>query len=247
MSHDPAKFELMPEAAPVPEKGRIGVVGSGALLGVSSFDLRNCDCMDLMRGFPDKHFDLAIVDPPYGINADANAHKNGVMCKANGFREYRKTQWDGATPDAKYFAELGRVARNVVIWGGNYFPVPPSPCWLIWDKGQRDFSFADAELAWTSFGSAVRVVTIHRSTANTDGERIHPTQKPVMLYRWVLDNYAKPGQRVLDTHLGSGSIAIACHYFGAHLTASEIDADYFAAATERIKRETAQQAFDLAA
>lgn len=204
-------------------------------------DIRHADCMDMMREFPDKHFDLAIVDPPYGINADANAHKNGVMCKANGFREYRKTQWDAAIPDAKYFTELRRVAAAVVIWGGNYFPLQPTPCWLIWDKGQRDFSFADAELAWTSFDSAVRIVTIHRSTANTDGDRIHPTQKPVALYRWLLANYAKPGDTILDTHLGSGSIAIACHYAGHHLTACELDADYYKAACERIDRETRQQ------
>jgi site-specific DNA-methyltransferase (adenine-specific) len=196
--------------------------------------------MALMRRYPDKHFDLAIVDPPYGIGADSNAHKNGMKCKANGFREYRQTAWDGSPPPPEYFTELRRVSREQIIWGGNYFPLPPTPCWLIWDKGQRDFSFADGELAWTSLKTAVRIRTIHRATANVEGERFHPTQKPVALYQWLLERYATPGQRILDTHLGSGSHAIACHYAGMHLTACEIDPDYFAAAQERIARETRQ-------
>lgn len=113
--------------------------------------------------------------------------------------------------------------------------------WIFWDKGQRDFSLADGELAFSSFDRALRVFEYSRGAQLAEGERIHPTQKPVALYRWLLENYAKPGQRVLDTHLGSGSHAIAAHYFGAHLTACEIDPDYYAAAMARIKRETAQQ------
>lgn len=246
MSHDPAKFELMPEAAPVPEKGPAGVVGSGALLGASSFDLRNCDCMDLMRGFPDKHFDLAIVDPPYGLKIGDD--KRGLGRRPGDARAaYKMGDWDAVPPAPEYFDELRRVSRNQIIWGANHYIARMpwnSPCWVIWDKKfSNDVSFAAVEMAWASFDSPAKRFECHPLQDN----RIHPTQKPTELYAWLLARYAEPGQRVLDTHLGSGSIAIACHYFGAHLTASEIDADYFTAALERIKRETAQQAFDLSA
>ena len=142
-----------------------------------------------------------------------------------------------------YFRELFRVSKDQIIWGANYYPghLPKSMGWIFWDKGQRDFSLADGELAFSSFDRALRVFTYSRGQMQADGERIHQTQKPVALYRWLLENYAKPGQRILDTHLGSGSHAIAAHYFGAHLTACEIDPDYYAAAMVRIKRETSQQ------
>lgn len=197
--------------------------------------------MDLMRGFPDKHFDLAIVDPPYGINF-AKTHTG------KGWTVRESKDWDKTRPGREYFTEVFRVSQNQAIWGANYFTehLPASQGWVFWDKGQRDFSLADGELCFTSFDRALRVFDFARAHANQEW-KIHPTQKPVALYRWLLENYAKPGQRILDTHLGSGSIAIACHYFGAHLTASEIDADYFNAALERIKRETAQETFDLAA
>ena len=211
------------------------------------------DCMALMARYPDKHFDLAIVDPPYGIGADKaqnNAAKqriaaNGTSKAGRGWKLYKETEWDENAPSADYFAELFRVSKNQIIWGANYYPqhLPPSMGWIFWDKGQRDFSLADGELAFSSFDRALRVFTYARGAALAEGERIHPTQKPVALYRWLLANYAKPGQRILDTHLGSGSHAIAAHYFGAHLTACEIDADYFAAATARIQRETAQTTF----
>jgi len=187
--------------------------------------------MDLMRRYPDKHFDLAIVDPPYGIGINSSGRLGHYGGKG-------KT-WDSQIPSAAYFAELRRVSRDQVIWGGNYFPLPPSRCFLIWDKQQPEgVSFADAEFAWTSFDASAK--TFRMRPQNADPERIHPTQKPVALYRWLLENYAKPGMKLLDTHLGSGSHAIAAHYFGAHLTACEIDADYYAAAMARIKRETAQ-------
>ena len=202
--------------------------------------------MQLMARYEDNHFDLAIVDPPYGIGADNNAHKNGVNCKANGFSEYRNTEWDKETPNQEYFTELQRVSKNQIIWGGNYFTdfLLPKMCWLLWDKGQRDFSFADGELAWTSFTKALRIFTMPRATALIDakmnGGKIHPTQKPVKLYEWLLMNYAKEGDKILDTHFGSGSIAIACHNLGYDLTACELDTDYYNAAIKRINQHKAQ-------
>tara|TARA_R110002110_G_scaffold153552_1_gene346996 strand:- start:1798 stop:2442 length:645 start_codon:yes stop_codon:yes gene_type:complete len=209
--------------------------------------ITNEDNMELMARYEDNYFDLAIVDPPYGIGADLNAHKNGINCKANGFSEYRKTEWDNEIPNKDYFKELFRVSKNHIIWGGNYFTefLPPKMCWLLWDKGQRNFSFADGELAWTSFNKAIRIFTMPRGTALFDaknnGGKIHPTQKPVKLYEWLLINYAKKGDKILDTHLGSGSIAIACHNLGFDLTACELDEEYYNAALKRIDQHKAQQ------
>ena len=203
-------------------------------------DLRRMDNMELMREFPDKHFDLAIVDPPYGIGA-------GEMTMGRGSRndtgKHKKKPWDSKPPPPEYFAELRRVSDHQIIWGGNYFPLPPARCWLFWDKLDPNSDFAAAEMAWTSFDRVVKKFEMSRKAASLLGG-IHPTQKPVALYRWLLANYAKPGQKILDTHLGSGSIAIACHYARLHLTACELDEDYFAASIARIKRETAQESFD---
>ena len=199
------------------------------------------DCMALMVRYPDKHFDLAIVDPPYGVEINMNLGRKKNAAKPA--RERKK--WDGSIPSAQYFAELRRVSHHQIILGGNYFPPTCSRGWIYWDKDIAEgVSFGDGELAWTSMETVGRRVRIQWSGfLGADGERIHPTQKPVALYHWLLDRYAAPGQRILDTHLGSGSHAIAAYYFGAHLTACEIDADYFAAAQERIARETAQIAF----
>ncbi len=193
--------------------------------------------MDLMKDFEDNHFDLAIVDPPYGIGRDGAAGSTG---KHGGRKAYKFKGWDGEPPSAPYFEELQRVARNQIVWGANFMNphLPPSMGWVFWDKGQR-INNSDGELAFTSFDRALRVFTLNRVALLIEGT-IHPTQKPVQLYKWLLTNYAEPGQRILDTHMGSGSIAIACHYFGAHLTACEIDEDYFRAACERIERETRQ-------
>lgn len=197
-----------------------------------SLDLRNCDCMALMAEFPDKHFDLAIVDPPYGIDINSSGRLGGYGGKGK--------SWDACVPDSSYFAEVSRVSVHQIIWGGNYFLLPPSRCFLIWDKQQpQGVSFADAEFAWTSFDYSARVFRMRPQGADSDG-RIHPTQKPVALYRWLLHNYAKPGDKILDTHLGSGSIAIACHEKGFDLTGSELDPDYFAAMQKRIAEATAQ-------
>jgi site-specific DNA-methyltransferase (adenine-specific) len=220
---NPAPFQL--ESSPTPSRESLAPLSCSG-----SLDLRLGCCMDAMKTFPDGHFDLAIVDPPYGIGMAANPVRQAHAPKA----------WDAAAPGAEYFAELRRVSKHQIVWGANHFierlPIN-SACWIVWDKQQpHDFSLAAAELAWTSFSSPCKKFTARPMEPN----RIHPTQKPVELYRWLLDNYAKPGQRVLDTHMGSGSIAIAAHYFGAHLVACEIDPEYFAAATARIDRETRQ-------
>jgi len=209
-------------------------------------NLYNQDCMKAMAGFDDNQFDLAIVDPPYGIDADKNAHKNGVNCKSNGFAEYKLSDWDSNIPDKSYFNELFRVSKEQIVWGGNYMTefLPPSMCWLLWDKGQRNFSFADGELAWASFNKALRIFEMPRGTAlfdaKSNGGKIHPTQKPVKLYEWLLMNYAKEGDKILDTHLGSGSIAIACHNLGYDLEGYELDKDYYIAAKKRLEEHQAQ-------
>jgi len=206
--------------------------------------------MDVMRDFADGHFDLAIVDPPYGIGAD-NQKESWNQGKKGEGRRHRK-QWAGSwdvVPGPEYFAELRRVSKHQIVWGGNYFPLPPSRCWLMWDKMQ-EFCGSDFELAWTSLDSASKAFRMTRveaySTLNGGGsQKIHPTQKPVELYSWVISKYAEPGQRILDTHMGSGSVAVAAHYAGVHLTACEISPEYFAAASSRIERETRQADFYL--
>ena len=195
------------------------------------------DCMALMARYPDKHFDLAIVDPPYGLgNALVAGGTWAVRYQAKG------AAWD-VKPNADYFRELFRVSKNWIIWGANYYSehLPPTRGFVVWHKPNMEgmHTMANCELAWTSFDRNAKTVSITRPNE----DRIHVCQKPVKLYEYLLANYATPGQSILDTHLGSGSHAIAAHYFGAHLTACEIDADYFAAAQERIARETAQIAF----
>ena len=216
-------------------------------------DLRLADCMDLMRDFPDGHFDLAVVDPPYGLGETAKRSKQRVpktqskKWKNRRAPEYGGSEtWDDNPPPPEYFLELKRVSRDQIIWGANHFGMmPPSSGWIVWHKKRHDEKndFSDAELAWSSMQKGCRLFHmpwIGFGAVNAGESRIHPTQKPVALYRWLLDRYAKPGQRILDTHLGSGSIAIACHYAGMHLTACEIDPDYYAAAIERVNRETLQ-------
>ena len=236
MKHEPENLTLAHEEPPASrtDKG----VGSGPWLG--GLEITCEDCMALMARYPDKHFDLAIVDPPYGINVGDNKAGMGRR-KGDPKATYKMGDWDASPPPPEYFTELRRVSRNQIVWGANHFidRMPwASHCWIVWDKKfSNDVSFAAVELAWTSFGSTAKRFEAHPMQAG----RIHPTQKPVELYAWLLRTFAEPGQHILDTHLGSGSHAIAAHYFGAHLTACEIDADYYAAALARIKRETAQQ------
>jgi len=202
-----------------------------------AIELLNMDCMDFLRDCPDKAFDLACVDPPYGIGINVSMGRRKGDAKSN----YKKFAGeDKSIPDEDYFLELERVSKNQIIWGGNYMTdfLYPSPCWLLWDKGfSEDVTFAQYEMAWTSFKSSSKKYD-YNAAANKN--RIHPTQKPVKLYQWILDKYAKPGDRILDTHLGSGSSAIAAHYFGCDFTGIELDADYFAAAKVRIDAETKQ-------
>jgi site-specific DNA-methyltransferase (adenine-specific) len=186
--------------------------------------------MLLMARYPDNYFDLAIVDPPYGI---------GIETSGTHFKKNKAKGWDNETPTKEYFIELKRVSKNQIIWGGNYFfnELGNTKTFLIWDKKiAEDMSFAMCELAWTSFKNGAK---IFKQTA-TQIERIHPTQKPVSLYKWILDKYAKENNKILDTHLGSGSIAIACHDYGFELTACELDSEYYDKAIQRIKNHTNQ-------
>lgn len=199
-------------------------------------ELRHQDCMEYMRGLPDKAFDLAIVDPPYGMKA-LGAQDGGSSNKKHlAYHNGSISDWD-TSPGPEYFDELRRVSCDQIVWGGNYFPLPPTRCVIVWDKVQVMAGyFSQVEIAWTSFSHPTRLFTFR----NTYDGKIHPTQKPVALYRWLLQNYAKPGQRILDTHLGSGSIAIACDIEGFDLVGCEIDADYYNGACKRLKEHQSQ-------
>lgn len=194
------------------------------------------DCMEYTKTVPDKWFDLAVVDPPYGIGAAKEKPHNG-------WADWGIKQWDNESTNAEYFTELIRVSSHQVIWGANHFisKMPfDSSCWLIWDKGQRDFSLADGEMAWTSFGKAMRIFTHARAKALQEG-KIHPTQKPIKLYSWIYANYLPQGGKVFDSHLGSGSNRIAADKAGnIDFYATEIDADYFNAQEKRWREYKAQ-------
>jgi len=215
--------------------------------------ITNEDNMELMARYPDNYFDLAIVDPPYGINFDGNTTVKGKSGKANTFlntKHHKKKGWDTCRPTPEYFAELQRISKNQIVWGGNYFAdlLPVKKGWIFWDKkitNANNTNFSDGELAWTSSNGILRRFTydwIGFGYLNNPQKekKTHPTQKPVALYKWLLKNYAKEGDKILDTHLGSGSIAIACHDMGFELTACELDEDYCKSAIKRIKQHTAQ-------
>ena len=196
---------------------------------IGRITLYNADCMEVMKTFKDKQFDLAIVDPPYGINFSNTHTGKGWIVRDN------KT-WDSKRPNKTYFDELFRISKNQIIWGGNYFVeyLYSSPGWIFWDKGQRNFSLADGELAFTSFNRALRTFYLSRAKLNSIREKFHPTEKPVQLYEWLLLNYAKEGEKILDTHFGSLSIGIACEKLGFELTAIELDKDYYRMAKQRL-------------
>ena len=184
--------------------------------------ITNEDNMELMARYEDKYFDLAIVDPPYGIGISSNPVR----------QQHDRKQWDDNIPNDDYFKELFRVSKNQIIWGGNYFDLPPTQGFFIWDKKQpHEFSLAMCEYAWSSIQKPAKMWSL--SVLKEKG-KIHPTQKPIELYKWLLINNAKEGDKILDTHLGSGSIAIACHDLGFDLTACELDTDYYNAAIKRL-------------
>lgn len=210
-----------------------------------NIQLINDDCMNIMRQYPDKHFDLAIVDPPYGIGEDGSKnHTRSKLASAKNYKHFYGN--DINPPDFTYFEELKRVSKNQIIWGANHFLGWVSSCWIVWDKDNGNSDFADCELAYTSFPTAVRKFKYRwagmmQENMKNKEIRIHPTQKPVALYKWLLTNYAKQGDKILDTHLGSGSIAIACHDYDFDLVGTELDAEYYAAALNRYNNHIAQQ------
>jgi site-specific DNA-methyltransferase (adenine-specific) len=206
----------------------------------------NQDCLEAMKEMSDNQFDLAIVDPPYGIDI-AKTGKVGADKKAK-VRDYGAKEWDSKPPDKDFFIQLKRISKNQIIFGANHFieniPKANSSCWVVWDKLNTG-NFADSELAYTSFKTAVRNYKckwngMFQYDMKNKETRIHPTQKPIRLYEWLLMNYAKEGYKILDTHLGSGSIAIACHNLGFELTGYEIDKDYYEAAKKRIEQHKQQ-------
>lgn len=221
-----------------------------------SLTITNEDNMLLMARYPDNYFDLAIVDPPYGIGQPKQSNLKGYKGRKSLEERLNKNRlnsgsgklknrtlntsnidWDNAIPTDEYFLELKRVSKNQIIWGGNYFPLPPSRCIICWDKCQPWENFSQIELAWTSFDMPASIFKFDNRT----GGKIHPTQKPIDLYKWLINKYAKQGDKILDTHLGSGSIAIACHDYGFDLTACELDKEYFDKAMQRINNYVAQQ------
>ena len=195
----------------------------------AKINIYNEDCVKAMKRYKDKKFDIAIVDPPYGIGISANPFR----------QKHKKSDWDNNVPNRQYFDELMRVSKNQIIWGGNYFDLPPSQGFVIWDKKQPEkFSSAMCELAWISFQKPAKIFRKHVVTSERN--KIHPTQKPVKLYEWLLHNYTRSGDLILDTHLGSGSIAIACWNIKRDLIAFEINKDYYIAARKRLEDETKQ-------
>ena len=199
--------------------------------------LYNMDCMEGMRQFPDKYFELAIVDPPYGIGI-SKSREIGYK----GFNQFTPKEWDNETPTEEYWQELFRVSKNQIVWGGNYFNLPPSRCFLIWDKGEGFYnrSYAECEMAWTSFDANAKIFKRDPLARGDYKGKIHPTQKPVALYKWLLKNYAKPGDKILDTHVGSASSLIACYEYGFDFIGFEIDKDYYEAAQKRLQAVMSQ-------
>ena len=207
----------------------------------------NIDCVEFVKQYPDNHWELAIVDVPYGINESGQTNKS--RSKLAAAKDYGNKNWDDSSPDIEYFAELKRVSKNQIIWGANHFiekiPAANSSCWIVWNKENGATDFADCELAYSSFKTAVRKFTfrwqgmLQGNTADKE-QRIHPTQKPVRLYEWLLANYAKEGDKILDTHLGSGSSRIACHNLKFDFVGCELDKDYFKAAEHRYQEHIKQ-------
>ena len=226
----------------------------------------NCDCMEYMRSVPDKTFDLAIVDPPYGIDAAKRDMGHGAKCKgspdstAARLRKAKFSQgagklkgralnqmnldWDSEPPSQEYFDELFRVSKNQIIWGGNYFNLPPTRGIVCWDKKQPWENFSQWEMAWTSFNCPAKLFSLSNSGSRNGEVKIHPTQKPIKLYEWLLNKFGHQGDRILDTHVGSGSSRIACAELGFDFVGCEIDQAYFELQEKRFKEWSVQMAFD---
>ena len=203
--------------------------------------LYNMDCLEAMKEMPDKYFELAIVDPPYGIGIDGQKLSINKNPKHNR-KEHIRKDWDSGIPTAEYFRELERVSQNQIIWGANYFVehlIKGTKGWVVWDKGQHGLTMSDCELAYSSFNCPTRVTIINRVELLKDGT-IHPTQKPIKLYKWLLMNYAKQGDKILDTHVGSASSLIACYDMGFEYIGFELDEEYFGKAIKRIEENKAQ-------
>lgn len=230
-----------------PNSTKPTVVGSTVILG---------DCVEVMKGFEDNQFDLAIVDPPYGIGAGkriGTTYKEGVLKNKKGFgnnKLYKSKDWDNEVPTAEYWEQLFRVSKNQIVWGGNYFTsfLPESRGWIYWDKKIINFqidNYSDGELAWTSFDCVLRKVTydwigLGYCNSTEKGTRIHPTHKPIFLYEWILQRYSEAGMKILDTHLGSGSSRIAADKAGLDFTGIEIDKEYFDLSEKRFKQYKSQ-------
>ena len=224
------------------QEGR-GIYSDGDLSNVTFLNMKqdktksfNMDCLEFMAKVPDNFYDLAIVDPPYGIGMDGG----NVGYKGN--NNFEKKNWDKSIPNDLYFKQLFKISKNQIIWGGNYFALPASRCFLVWDKGEGFYNrtYAECELAWTSFNKNT-VKIKHDPLANGDYKgKIHPTQKPVKLYEWLLMNYAKEGDKILDTHGGSQSSRIACFNLGFELDIIELDKDYFDQGNKRFEQHKKQ-------
>lgn len=202
-------------------------------------EVYNVDCLEYVRSLPDKYFDLCIADPPYGINF-GNFNRTNKDSAGNRFKsnKYHNADWDLKTPDEELFRELFRISENQIIWGGNYFNLPPTKGFIFWYKHQPVSNFSDGEFAWTSFQKVARCFDYpYYGNINADKIRIHPTQKPVALYSWLLDNYANRGGRIFDPFLGSGSSRIAAYKKGFDFYACELDKEYFEAQEERFRKE----------
>jgi len=193
--------------------------------------IQHADCYEVLRGLGDKSVDLVLTDPPYGIGAARDRHSQQWR-----WRDYPDAGWDSSRPSADVFSEIRRVSKHQIVWGGNYFAdvLPSSGCWLVWDKGQRNFSLADGELAWCSFDKALRIFSYSRAAALQEGKS-HPTQKPVPLFTWCLRLFAKPGWVVLDPFAGSGTTALACHALGMHFICVERSEYYVNVARNRLR------------
>ena len=199
--------------------------------------LYNCDCMEFMKDIPDNYYELAIVDPPYGIGIDGQKEQLNNKNPKHNRKLHKQKQWDSAIPNKEYFNELFRISKNQIIWGANYFVkhlLKGHKGWIVWDKGQRGLSMSDCELAYSSFDSATRIITLNRVALLIEGT-IHPTQKPEQIYSRLLNDYAKEGDKIFDSHGGSFSLACACLDLGFSFDGCEIDKEYFGNAIKRIK------------